>query len=136
MQTQIVIPFVYQLTQQELHRFDIEHYGAMFSIDLTKKENAIMIEKLQTYRAELVNLKAQKLNEDFSAEIEQKVSEYRAKLQTEYATQLEVLVAKIDNDIDCIDWLIKREHENTPDVITENTEFIQAAHIGKTILRG
>jgi glutaredoxin 2 len=122
---------VYQLTQQELNQFNIEHYGAVFNIDY-KKENVIMITKLQTYRAELENLKAQELNKDYTAEIEQKVSEYRTKLQTEYAAQTDAYVSQIDNDLNCIDWLIKREME-TAQVVEESLSAVNPA---VTILRG
>ena len=118
MYTQIVIPFVYQLTEKELQQFDIEHYGAVFNINLLEKENAIMIEKLNAYRVELENLKASELTKDYTAEIEQRVADYRATLQAEYAAQTEALVAKIDSDLNCLTWLIQREME-TAQVATE-----------------
>ena len=96
-----------------------------------------MITKLQAYRAELENLKAQELNKDYTAEIEQKVSEYRTKLQTEYAAQTQDYVAHIDNDLNCIDWLIKREsEESTFCACTEDTVVNTAPRVAIPIIRG
>lgn len=68
-----------------------------------------MIEKLKAYREELLNAKIETEQLDNTAAIDAKVAEYRAELVAEDAQKKAVTIAKINSDIDCIDYLISRE---------------------------
>lgn len=70
-----------------------------------------MIEKLQAYRAELVQAKSNELAKDSMPEIEAKVADFRAQLIAEDEAAKLKIVTKIDSDIDCIDYLIQRESD-------------------------
>ena len=86
-----------------------------------------MIEKLKAYRAELEAKKAAIESEDYTAEIEAKVEDYKATLEKEEAERKAAIVAKILSDIECINNIIAREEE------TEAVE-ISTAVVDGTVL--
>jgi hypothetical protein len=102
--------FVYQLTDKEMqeHSTDIIHYGAVYNIKL-KKEDTLMVEKLEAYRAELEAKKAEALAKDITPIIDEQVAIYRSELEANAKAELDSYVAKVDSDIDCIDAIIARE---------------------------
>ena len=102
--------FVYQLTDKEMqeHSTDIIHYGAVCNIKL-KKEDTLMVEKLEAYRAELEAKKAEALAKDITPIIDEQVAVYRSELEANARAELDSFVAKVDSDIDCIDAIIARE---------------------------
>ena len=121
---QPVAAFVHQLSDEEMQARDnnIKHFGAVVSINDSKKEDVLMIEKLKAYLAELETQKVNALAKDVTPMIDEKVAEYRAKCEAEAKAELEALVAKLDSDIDCINKLIAREEELAAAAITSETE--------------
>ena len=108
-----VAAFVHQLTESELQAMkplnDIKHNGAVLDIKIQKKEDTLMVEKLKAYRAELEAKKAEAVNAVIN--VEDDVAEYRAKVTAEAEARKAAAIAKIENDINCIDNLITREEE-------------------------
>lgn len=108
-----VAAFIHQLTESELQAMkplnDIKHNGAVLDIKIQKKEDTLMVEKLKAYRAELEAKKAEVVNSVIN--VEDDVAEYRAKVTAEAEARKAAAIAKIENDINCIDGIIAREEE-------------------------
>lgn len=117
-------PFVYQLSDEEMKRYnipDISHNGAVLDIKNSKKEVTLMVEKLKAYLAELEVKKAEIEAEDNSVEIEAKTAEFKANLEKEYAEKKAVSVAKVNSDIECITGIIAREEAIVEPTVVEDT---------------
>ena len=100
---------------------DIKHLGAVVSINIIKKEDTLMVEKLRAYRAELEDKKATIVNADFTQEIEKDVCAYRESLIKTSEENRAKNIAKVDSDIECIDTLIAREETLAESGVTEAT---------------
>ena len=102
--------YVYQAPIPE-RDYDIKHLGAVININIIKKEDTLMVEKLRAYRAELEAKKASIYAEDYIPQIEEDVKLYREALIKASEENRAKAIAKVDSDIDCVDTLITREEE-------------------------
>ena len=109
--------FVHQLSKEELQYYnDITHFGAVFNINIIKKEDTLMVEKLMVYRKELEDKKAGLIAADYSTEINEKVLAYRDALIKATEDTRANEIAKVDSDIACINTIIEREQINEANV--------------------
>lgn len=116
---------VYTLSEGELtYCFNINHFGAVFNINI-KKEDTVMVEKLQAYLAELESQKAAVLVENHTAEIEAEVLAFKEALIKELELKRQETVAKIDSDIECINKIIARETAVVVDVVENLVDNVQ-----------
>ena len=106
-----VVASVHQLADEEIVQrdTDIVPVGAGFGIEIINKEDALMVEKLKAYLAELETKKAELLATDFIPEIEAKVAAFKESLIKESEDNRAKDVAKVDSDIACINKIIENE---------------------------
>lgn len=88
---------------------DIKHLGAVVNINIIKKEDTLMVEKLKAYRVELEAKKTDLYATNYIPEIEEDVKAYRESLIKASEEHRAKAIAKVDSDIECIDTLIARE---------------------------
>jgi hypothetical protein len=117
--------FVHQLSEEEMQRLhsDIICVSATYNIKLKFKEDTIMVEKLEAYRAELEAKKATLLASGIDkAAIEASVELYREQLTAEATKVLNDEITTIESNISCINGLISRELEaaNTIEAVPAN----------------
>ena len=115
-----VAPFVHQLSEEELKQRElhgITPLGAGFNINLIKKEDTLMVEKLTAYRAELEAKRFLLEGPIDTSEIEVEVAAYREKLIAEAEAKRAAEVTKLNSDIDCINGLIAREEAAAATVV-------------------
>ena len=122
--------FVHQLTQDEMQRLHngIICVSATYNIKLKFKEDTIMVEKLQAYRAELEVKKANLVaNGIDTAAIEASVDLYRTQLTEEATKVLNEEITTIESNIRCIDGLISRELEaaNTIEAVPTSETIVE-----------
>ena len=80
-----------------------------------------MIDKLQTYLAELQANADAIAAEDHTAEIETAVANFKADLEDKYAQDKAARLAKVASDMDCLQNIITREQEKLAATLTVDT---------------
>lgn len=93
--------------QAEQYNNNIIHSNVVSNINLFKKEDPLMVEKLKAYRDELETEKSNLINKIIDVEAE--VAAYRNELISKAEAERDARVAKLASDIDCINALIARE---------------------------
>ena len=96
----------------------------LHKLDLTKfnKEDAIMIEKLQAYLAELIAAKETLVNTDYTDAIKAEVAVFEESVKARYEADREVKLNDINTNINYVESIIARE-------VTAANEAVEASTI-------
>ena len=117
--------FIHQLSKKELAMYDVNITLSMLhKLDLTKfnKEDAIMIEKLQAYLAELIAAKETLVNTDYTDAIKAEVAVFEESVKARYEADREVKLNDINTNINYVESIIARE-------VTAANEAVEASTI-------
>lgn len=117
--------FIHQLSKKELAMYDVNITLSMLrKLDLTKfnKEDAIMIEKLQAYLAELITAKETLINADYTDAIKAEVAVFEESVKARYEADREVKLNDINTNINYVESIIARE-------VTAANEAVEASTI-------